>query len=663
MGLEVIPNQPINIEPPAIDACNNSGSKTYCSLYKSTDYIYLQWKLTSCGDDLSCSPDIVGYNMITNGNFDTDLVGWNIRNSITWSASKMQFANTGGSQVAIWDFLPNEIIAGATYTVTFTISSRTAGSVTVGINGGTAPTFSTNATHSVSLVAGSTLNPYTGKPMLTITGSGTFDGNIDSVACYSESSCFTIAGNWSLSDNGYAHAQGSITELQMAITLVESTVYQEVLVTVIGMSAGSLSLFEGSTEYAPPISANGTYKYYFEQTGNFTINFTPSSDFNGTISAVHVHELHRDYSLVVTDASTGAFVYDATSDITYVQDRAIAKVLASDIGSEGCYKFNVVDPCLDLLTGVTTGEISPDVSFNTAGLWTVTDGGATSTGLITGGRLQLTTGATSAHNYVDAVSTANSLPPATGVYIFKYTIITGLMDSMQDPGANILISMGNTLWDTVGINNPLPSTTYTIYNMVPFDISNNTDFNIHIQCTNTTDAGEVNRLESVSVQWAEVDDVTSLYGYKSNCIMIDDTNTCLKLVDAYSDKVGEKLGFLFTDTTGTNFKLSHRLECFLFNPSYPTETKLYDYSDGSQKIYYAERQKYWDVGFNWCDETAHDTISAQIILDKFFIDSVEYVAKPEDYKPGWPDSNGKYDYSVSRIEVRKKNSTIYNRNI
>ena len=59
MGLVVIPNQPINLQPFEVDPCNIGDDKAYCTLYNDADYAYVQFKQTVRG------------NIVSEGNFVT----------------------------------------------------------------------------------------------------------------------------------------------------------------------------------------------------------------------------------------------------------------------------------------------------------------------------------------------------------------------------------------------------------------------------------------------------------------------------------------------------------------------------------------------------------------------------------------------------------------
>jgi hypothetical protein len=659
MGLTVIPNQPINLNPYVRDACNEGDLKEYCTMYESTDDLYLQWIITSCGDDLNCDPTFAGgENIITNGTFTNGLTGWNPDPSITWDNvnGKMAFGTSSGSQFVWYYFPAGTLVSGNSYSVTFTVSNRTAGSIRANVGGGTNGTFrSTNATFTETIVSGS-------DNYIRFEATSTFDGDIDDVAIVLNSSgCMTVGANWTYTANGLQHTAGATTASEIALTFVENTGYQQIIVTLTDVTAGALYVYVNGTtlltmlDGSSGMTKNGTYYFYSEEVASYDLHFVPSTDFDGTISEAHVYELHRDYSLVVTDSGDGSLIYDATGDITYTGDRATAKVSAGDIG-EGCVKFNVVDPCLDLTAGVGAVEISPDVSFADAGTWAVTDGG-TSTGQISGGRFELTTSATAAHNYANAIATMSNIPN-DGIYIFKFTVITGVMPSGSDAVNNISFYIASGNIDYI-ITNPQPSTTYTYYVIANYLSVMGTDMQAAFSLINTSDAGEVNRIESFSVQYADISTVTSLYGYTSNCIDISDSHSCAKLVEAYKENIGNSLGFYFPDTTGTAFKLTQRNRFLKFNPYYPIDSDDNRYSNGERKYTYAEREKYYECKFDYMDETAHDTLSTEIVMDKFIIDSQQYFVKAEDYRPIWAKEEGQ-NLAQARLEIRKTDGTIYN---
>ncbi len=140
----------------------------------------------------------------------------------------------------------------------------------------------------------------------------------------------------------------------------------------------------------------------------------------------------------------------------------------------------------------------------------------------------------------------------------------------------------------------------------------------------------------------------------SNCISFRQSWDCHKLLKAYCDC--QALGFDFT-----TFWLQHRVPVLRFNPTYPINKAGYTYSTGRKKQLFAERDKKWKIKVDKIAEPSHDTISAQLVCDHFFIDDKEYVFDGKSYDPAWP-QNGKMNVAQIEFEVTKVQGVIYNNN-
>jgi hypothetical protein len=153
----------------------------------------------------------------------------------------------------------------------------------------------------------------------------------------------------------------------------------------------------------------------------------------------------------------------------------------------------------------------------------------------------------------------------------------------------------------------------------------------------------------------------------SNCFSIKTEHDCAKLVEGYETPAPEQThyanGFVFHNQPllfPSTFKLSQRLRVLKFNPHYPTDTEDYQPSDSSRKLVSSRREKYYDILFDYMDESALDALTAEVLCNHFYIDGVEYFVKPEDFKPEW-DKDGRQRLAQVRMIARKKTGTIYNR--
>jgi hypothetical protein len=170
MGLVVIPNQPINLEPFAVDDCNIGDNKAYCTLYNDGDYAYLQFKQTPCGGNI-----VSEGNFVTVDDWTAD-AGWtHVPNSIGAGLDDGTFVHTPGTS----DDLEQSagLVNGNYYKVTITVGDRTAGTVRILLGGTDIGTIDSNGEFTLYGTASST-------GVLKIRANSAFDGYVAYVSAY-----------------------------------------------------------------------------------------------------------------------------------------------------------------------------------------------------------------------------------------------------------------------------------------------------------------------------------------------------------------------------------------------------------------------------------------------------------------------------------------------
>jgi hypothetical protein len=170
MGLVVIPNQPINLEPFAVDDCNVGDNKAYCTLYNDGDYAYLQFKQTPCGGNI-----VSEGNFVTVDDWTAD-AGWtHVPNSIGAGLDDGTFVHTPGTS----DDLEQSagLVNGNYYKVTITVGDRTAGTVRILLGGTDIGTIDSNGEFTLYGTASST-------GVLKIRANSAFDGYVAYVSCF-----------------------------------------------------------------------------------------------------------------------------------------------------------------------------------------------------------------------------------------------------------------------------------------------------------------------------------------------------------------------------------------------------------------------------------------------------------------------------------------------
>jgi hypothetical protein len=135
------------------------------AFFSKTADFYCSYTHSADGVDTADLADLV-----TNGTFAAD-TDWTKGTGWTISAEK---ANKGAGVASDLSQTPTKIIEGQAYYATFTVSSRTAGTVTLKIGNTSGTARSTNATFSEYIIAGS-------DGTIKFSADSTFDGKIDDV--------------------------------------------------------------------------------------------------------------------------------------------------------------------------------------------------------------------------------------------------------------------------------------------------------------------------------------------------------------------------------------------------------------------------------------------------------------------------------------------------
>jgi len=144
----------------------------------------LVWSADSAVDGLRVYRrlDTVGANLVTNGDFPTDLTGWTGTN---WAQAATKALHTAGNVAALTQSIA--VTSGAKYQVIFTVSGRTAGTITAAIGAAAGSARSADGTYCEYITALAT-----GSIALTFTPSSPFDGNLDDISVKE----ITTEGEW-----------------------------------------------------------------------------------------------------------------------------------------------------------------------------------------------------------------------------------------------------------------------------------------------------------------------------------------------------------------------------------------------------------------------------------------------------------------------------------
>jgi hypothetical protein len=619
--------------------------------------------------DSDCSelnlPDITGdYSALTNplgyglpgGPSTTDVTGceiivtlnmlgttltydFTIASDVITAATLAIGSGTGGtlSQTA-------NLVSGTDYTITFEVINWVSGTINIVYGGISTPFTITGDGVYTALLPGGVGTDFSFEQAM-------FIGSIDNVfftdAPYT-SDCFTVAGTWTLTPNGALHTIGSTDELTMHIDFVDLTAYQQIIVTVVGMDGGTLTVNDGTSDIGV-ITKNGEYKFYSTLvTTSADYLFVPSNDFNGTITSVYVYELIHDFNIYISDLDGNviANILSANYDRDFIRIDYDTTTL-----DEGCYLLNTIDPC-----AISGGEIITDPDFNTPSDWDTFATNGTST--VSGGKF---TGQSTGGSVNAIAINTGTIPTFTGTKLLHIHFETGVIDNQADATLQVWDDGINT--QMFQYNSLVPNTVYDIVlpitsSYAPFaDYYNNNYTGIALVLVNGTLSG-TQKMELLSYSFKLTSISSGLYS--SNCFSIMQTHDCAKLVEGFQENDSTKLGFYFVN--GDDFRLSARYRVLLFNPYYPIDSDDFQYSDGSRKLNYAAREKYWEVLFDYTDEAALDALTAMFECSVFQIEGISYFVRQEDFKPEW-NKEGKQRLAQLRVIMRKVKSTIYNNKV
>ncbi len=656
MPLTPIPNQPINIEPYVEDACLIADDKAYCALYNTGDTLYLQAINTSCDGELFCNPNFEAAQgtviSVTNPNFVGSLTGWSISGvspAWSWDATNgalLAYSTGSSTDKSIWQGLTG-LVTGMTYTVTFSILSNTSTtglSINLLLGGTSIGSYSTNGSYSVNVVAGVGTD-------IRFVQSGGSDGTLilDTIGIVGLTDCFSAIGtDWEIAVGGAIKLAGTASDLVFPVTSIATSVpYFKVGINVTNQTAGTLTVtLDGFP--IETITANGEYTgYNISAIGGGDLTISADTLFDGTVTYLSVEELSRDYLVSVVDMTTGAQVADLVADgaVTYINDRLIVESDTTDIG-EGCYKIQIIDPCLSS-GGLTAVNILDNDFENAPAEWTISTNSGT-IAFVTGDILKLTTGATTPARgravQPNPIPTGNDLYITVTIYPVYYADNFNLVLYVDDGSITEILRVDNL---------PTGAALYRSF-VVSSGTLNPSVLDFGIMLENTSgNVGEEAGISYIEMMAGNVNTISGVF--TSNCFSIAAEQDCAKLIEGYGDTGTTTHGFLWQ-----NFKLSHRIQFLSFNPSYPIEGDNYMFSDTSRKQTYATRERYVVGKVNYIDQTAHDTVSAQIMCKTFNVDSVQYFVSQEGYKPEW-NNEGQQKLAQSKIEMRKILGTLYSK--
>lgn len=283
----------------------------------TTDNFYARVFSTIDGTDRVTNGTFAEY--VTNGAFASD-TGWT--KGTGWTIAAGVATATGAISTVLSQTSAITLIAGTTYTVTYTTSSVTAGTVTVSVGGTAGTARSTSATFIETIVAGST-------QILAFTGAG-FTGNIDNVSV----TAWGLGTGWT-TDGATAIATGAISTnltqtVNTAYPLVEGQSY--LCTYTVTAAAGSFVLDIGGGTAGAARSTTATFAEVLIAGTTQAITFD-ATGFTGTIDTVTVipcAAVGADTTLgVASQQNPAGFALDGSAGYVSIVSAATPIITAS----------------------------------------------------------------------------------------------------------------------------------------------------------------------------------------------------------------------------------------------------------------------------------------------------------------------------------------------
>lgn len=648
MPLTLIENQPLRFSnTKETDSDCVTERNTYCQLYQTGDRIMAQWRNVLCDDtNLLCNPDFTNASaeLVSNGDFASNA---------DWTFGDWTYDGTNDRAQSSGTFV-NPLVQstlgvtnGVGYIVQFTVIGSTQGSVTVNLAGTSGTQRVGNGIFTEYLTAGASDN-------ISFIGANGFDGAIDDVSVLPVSlTCTTYnPTEWEIIDGEARHITGNTGTVDMEVSVgLFSGFWYRVTFTVSGMTAGTLDVEIGQ-EAIGTASANGIFVYYGgDVMADDLLSFIPSTDFDGTISAIELVRMENGYSVHLLDSETGAYAYDLTGSVQYKRDYVVLNASTLSI-PEGCYTVCIYDACG---YNVNT-ELFTDGSFNDAGQWSLNNTWINNTSSVSGGKL--TMGVVTSHAYNEWRITNSAIYPI-GAEILRidWTFTTGVWD--QPASVYLTDKMG-------------------AYHLLKANCAASTTYSGTITLTGQNAVGGINvgfrvylapATSGTTLELTNISYIMQAYvpgemeEYCSNCITIKDEIPCSKYIFAYNNEDG--FGFTFFNDGVRQQGLGARLRCLFKNPRYDGQNERYLGSDGTYRKSFASTEKKWDLKFDYVDEWTHDYIRVMLQCDYLQIGDAPYQGEfyscvDDDYTPEWVDEIT--NIAQSTVEVQRATSVLFNNN-
>lgn len=645
MAIEFIPNQPIIFEPDT-QPCKNNDSKQYNMLLQAGDLLHFQFKNDPCGSEILCQPEVTGTDIIQNSAFTGGTTGWTLDGNWTYGAV---LANTVTVQATASSAVMYQALASMTtapqlghpYKAVIYVYQYITGTLSVFMGDTLIGKVSSQGTHEFFITPSLVGDMVLQNDHDDLAGYHDIDMTIGGAAVYPVMECvanwddqyrtvqlvsnpvftgnadgWNLANGWAYNTNKITKTPGTAGNAYQIIDTVQHRQGYTVEIITTGRTAGTLTVDFGNVTIAT-ITTNGTT----------TVEYSLPAIFDGQFAKKQL-SLYADATF---DGNvTSAKIYYNESIVKYTADGFCKTVSDIDATLQIAASYDAISRLRVALRSYYSGTVRFHYDTYTTYLeGTVKSGN---------GDFDI---------YLEPPSTASR------VSVYMSTDYVGCVESLS----LMQLAMNHSL-AIFGTDGSTPATDFYDKSSA-FDplVYHDNYVSWSIDLNNVLYGGIAEQVASGCYIVKMYDGCADDYKYSSTVISYSsDPIPCTYFVKATCDN--DNLGFHF----GNGFYVAHRLKVLRISPKYRIKGDEYTYSTGTNRLQAADTDKTWICWFNYADEVTHDAIAVQMLCDTIYIGADQYYAVPQDYEPEWA-TNMRRNLAQSRVELKKKVSKLYKRNI
>ncbi len=321
MPLIKIPSQPLFANARPSDCFAMCDERDYCMPFIPGDDVMAQFIQTPCGPSITCDSDFsslsagdevvpdgnfnaVGSEETTNGTFTGNATGWSLGTG--WAYNSNNIRKTAGVAAGAYQTMPSPLADYGIYVVVFTVTNRTAGTLTPnfyvsGVPGSaiSGTSVSTNATFTQYIKVG------TGYNQFGLYADASFDGDVDTVSIKRIAATWEFdtdeTTGWTINSSGFASSavlSGGNTGSELICSGILDTGTNYLCDVTIEAGSSGFMRFEFGGNFSTWYSISGAIVLSFVVTSgtgtDFKVHTNAPPAFLGAISLISIEEVADD---------------------------------------------------------------------------------------------------------------------------------------------------------------------------------------------------------------------------------------------------------------------------------------------------------------------------------------------------------------------------------